>query len=218
VGTNDTQRLFNMADRAGSLVGKLGKGDVGVGSDVEIGNTLISTRNALLERQHSIVADIANEQQRQNIEAGKALMMAGRSEQLQAAMMQRYLGEKGQMSPEKFMFMSPETRRVAKDLVPGVMPPGMDRLGELQREKKQLDTGMPEMLNRIESVLKGLRDDTKIAPPPQVNINVDVAGGVVQFMDRIESVVKADVNRQFDLVNSRLDQFLAFMEPGGGVV
>jgi TP901 family phage tail tape measure protein len=217
VGLNDTERLFNKVDGAGSLIGRMGTGDVGIGGDIELGNQLVSARNALLERQHSIVADIANEQMRQNEEASKALMMASKADQLQAALLAKYQQEKGPLSGETFMFMSEASRSAAAKYVPSIMPGGAGALGDLQREKSALDAGLPAALERVQSMIETLRAETKLPPAPQLSMSIGVADSAISFMDRLQQIAVERVDAKFGELSGRLDGFLEMMMPGGGV-
>lgn len=102
----------------------------------------IALANAALREQLSlqrgiadITAQITAERERQNIEASKALIMAGHEDQLRAALMAKYTKENGRMTKEQFMFLSPEAKRTAAQLNPGDVPDEMNGIGELNKRR-----------------------------------------------------------------------------------
>lgn len=116
----------------------------------------IALANAALREQLSlqrgiadIDAQIAAERQRQNIEAGKALIMAGREDQLRAALMERYTQQNGKMTREQFMFMSPEAKQSALRFNPSGTPDDVNGIGELNKRR---DMGGRE-LERVEKLI-----------------------------------------------------------------
>lgn len=95
---------------------------------------------ALTERKGQLEAEITNEKLKQTMEASKALLLASREDQLQAALAARFANDRGSgFSINDFQFLSQGARQNIERFTPNLAPPELNLpLQELQRESDVL--------------------------------------------------------------------------------
>lgn len=89
---------------------------------LEYSNRLSQIGLDLRERAYRLEAEIANEKIRQNEETSKSLMMAGREDQLRAALMAKFAGMGGKLTADSFQFMDEATKRSIMNFNPDLLP------------------------------------------------------------------------------------------------
>jgi hypothetical protein len=89
---------------------------------LEYSNRLAQIGIDLRERAYKLEAEIANEKIRQNEETSKSLMMAGREDQLRAALMARFAGMGGKLTADSFQFLDEATKRSIMNFSPDLLP------------------------------------------------------------------------------------------------
>lgn len=182
---------------------------------------LQQNKDSLLLRQKEIEADIANEKQRQVQEASKALLLASREEQLQAALIARYAQKRGGQgfSADDFQFLSQGTRQNIEKYTPNLAPPELNTsLQELQRESAVLNANFTRLSQAIADTVArfeglnpqataaayGAQKPPEVLPPvPQLNVAM---GGVnvemsAQFAALIDSFRVTAINGMREYVD-----------------
>ena len=192
VGLNQTDRLMDSIRGIQGMVPditaqKARGGDdalLAAGRSLEAGVALTHHIEALDTRRAALAKEIAQAKMEENKHAAEGLAFASRSDQLTAAIFQRRLQTKGQMTPAEAIMYSPETLRAAKERVPGVLPFG--NVADLEREKARIGPAIEDAKARAAAIRPAL-DAAGNLPAiqfPQVlqgaTVPVTIVNGVVQ--------------------------------------
>jgi TP901 family phage tail tape measure protein len=128
-------------------------------------------QNDLLTRKQSILHDIRQTQQEMAREASRNLLLGSAGDQLAAAGLAGYFQKNGKMDTGTFAALDEATKRQILSTNPEMAPDQVTRLGELRREKGDLDANFPEMLKDINGKIESLRGGA----PAVMNFNPTVS-------------------------------------------
>jgi len=221
-GLNQTERLMDSIRGIQGMVPditaqKARGGDdalLAAGRALEAGVALTQRQEALDTRRAALAKEIAQAKMEENKHAAEGLAFASRSDQLTAAIFQKRLQTKGQMTAAEMFMYSPETLRAAKERVPGVLPFG--NVADLEREKARIGPAIDDAKARAAAIRPAL-DAAGNLPPiqfPAVNVNVDAAAQVGEFLNATRQLVLNSVGAQFAVLTSQVNAMAAIF---GGV-
>lgn len=183
---------------------------------------LEQVRLSLEERRYKIAADIANERRRENEEASKALQMAGREDQLRAALIAKFTKNRGgqRFSSDEFQFLEQNTKEAITRFNPQAAPDSLPtRSRELEQERALLEKNFSRISGAIEQTAKFIENTVGrnliTTPPPEGAPGTASAAGVapiinlpaMQFSDQFGQMIASVQN----IVTSRLDAQIAEM-------
>lgn len=139
--------------------------------------------NGLLDRRSQLMAQITNQQLKQNEEASKALLLADREDQVRAALLKKYLGQTGgKIGPDSFQFFDRGTKEAASKFFPDAVP-GLDtETKQLRLDLQQLNAKLGG-LQQVAEQMKAFQD--KIQPAVYDN---SVRGGQIPQIPALPSI------------------------------
>ena len=205
------------------------------GELIAYGNRLLEIRVGFAARQAALEADIVNAKERQNREASKALAMAGREDQLRAALLTKYAQENGPLSQERFQFLPTEDRQAADRFVPSARParlgdPVADAQTELELNKGAIQ-GLKEAITPLLEVIRTMANPARLLqtegppPPPTLvlpNLTINLSDQAEQiargFAALTEGRIAAEIGKM-QLVIERFvgaQKFAAAQSAGAG--
>ena len=166
------------------------------GELIAYGNRLLEIRVGFAARQAALEADIVNAKERQNREASKALAMAGREDQLRAALLTKYAQENGPLSQERFQFLPTEDRQAADKFVPSARParlgdPVADAQAELELNKGAI-RGLKDAITPLLEVIRTMANPARLlqpeGPPPAPTLVLPNL--TINFSDQAEQIAR----------------------------
>ncbi len=224
IGTNDTEQNIAEVKGIGRLSGNAGTDARGQAEIIVYGNRLLEIQAALGERRFTIEKSIANARLEQNREAGKALEMASREDQLRAALLAKYVKQNGAISGDRFQFLDQETRSAAQKFLPEATPSG-GKVGDLTREQSLLQKNFDGLNGSIQLLLDGMKrvlDPGLLIkgggapggglPAPQVhppNVNFYLGPDFEEMTKGLYAVASGEVRSQVAGIAAKVDAFLA---------
>lgn len=222
VGLNQTDRLMDSIRGIQGMVPDITAQKARGGDDALLASGRALTLNAALThdiealdtRRAALAKEIAQAKMEENKHAAEGLAFASRADQLTAAIFQKRLQTKGQMTAAEMFMYSPETLRAAKERVPGVLPFG--NVADLEREKARIPAAIEDAKARAAAIRPAL-DAAQTLPPiqfPAVNVNVDAAAQVGEFLNATRQLVLNSVGAQFAVLTSQVNAMAAIF---GGV-
>ena len=189
---------------------------------------LVSATTAALREQQDIAmtiarteAEIVSARERQNIEAGKALQMAGREDQARAALLQGFTQRNGQLSPETFQFLSSDFRQAAVRLNPGSVPDALTGAGEAQQSLAMLR----ETSGRLDQLVSALTPagmaaqgvlDLRESMVPNLTFNMDISQPFTGVVEALRAVAEEKVNASLAETRATIERFLQTMRQPEG--
>jgi TP901 family phage tail tape measure protein len=221
-GLNQTDRIMDSIRGIQGMVPDITAQKARGGDDALLASGRALTLNAALThdiealdtRRAALAKEIAQAKMEENKHAAEGLAFASRSDQLTAAIFQKRLQTKGQMTAAEMFMYSPETLRAAKERVPGVLPFG--NVADLEREKARIGPAIEDAKARAAAIRPAL--EAAQAPPPiqfpAVNVNVDAAAQVGEFLNATRQLVLNSVGAQFAVLTSQVNAMAAIF---GGV-
>lgn len=172
-GINPTRQIADALRGAKEQQERIGTlpGNEQAGAREALVNELYDRRNQLLTRQYSILHDIHQTQEQMSREAARNILMGSAGDQLAAAGMQLAMDRRGgkALSMEEFGVLDPSTKQAMLRTNPDLAPPMMNPLGELNREKGDLDRGGAAMRQELQDLIDRNRQGI-----PQVVVLPDV--------------------------------------------
>lgn len=221
VGLNTTRQIADSIAGARDQAGRLGgmNGIERQGAAEALINELYEKRNALLTRQATITHDIRQTQEEMAREASRNLVMANPENQLAAVGWQRELMARGgkAYSLGEFGALSQEGKQQILSMVPGLAPAETNRLGELNREKRDLDANGGSFREQISTLIESLK--AQAGPAPQLgNVNVDINLGEPfrQHIAMMSEMMNAKFGAELGSMRAAFASFLAAMQFGQG--
>lgn len=208
VGRTDTEQDFR---EGGALLSRMRAADPAT-QQVEIlqmGNRLEQIRLELEGRRYKLIADIANEKRRENEEASKSLLMAGREDQMRAAMAAKFLQSGGRFTADSFMFLDPSVKKNFETFAPDALPREIrTRRRDMENELGMID-GQPGR-QRLEQMIQGRNRARDMIPGagsvnvlPQIQrpvVNLSFGAEGMQYAQVIGSVVQTALQAEIALL------------------
>jgi len=237
VGTNETERDLSEVSGIGRLAAGVAQAGIdakGQGELIAYANRLLEIQAGIGERRYRLERDIANAKLEQNREAGKALEMASREDQLRAALLEKFVQQSGgAIGKNQFQFLDQPTREAAQRFAPDAVPDG-GKIGDMKAEQELLQKNFEGLNGTIDRLLEGmkravdpgalLRNNGGAAPPPpQVNlppVNFNLGPEFERMTQSLYQVAATEVRNQIGEISARVDAFLgaqrASRAQGGG--
>jgi TP901 family phage tail tape measure protein len=203
----------------------------------EFGISLQAAENDLVRHRFQLEAEITNERRKQAEEASKNLLMAGREDQLRAALAAKFAAQRGGkgFSANEFQFFDPSTKQAIEKTNPDLLPPEFkNRLRELTDESASLRLSFVPLRDSAETAAKALAAlqlPTAGVSPPGLNLpaGVDfsqVGGAIDQSGHAVQTAIEVlanSVTGHFDSfagalsdLSSTIDARMARLERGSG--
>ena len=194
-GLNETERLMDSVRGIQGMVPGITQrrgmggadGEKAAGEAMAANIALTHNLEALETRRLSVQREFNQLKMEENKHAAEGLAFASRSDQLTAAIFQRRLLTKGQMTPAEAIMYSPDTLRAIKERVPGALPFGAR--AEKEREMARIGPAIEDAKARAAAIRPALDAAQKLPAIqfPQVlqgaTVPVTIVNGVVQPHD-----------------------------------
>lgn len=238
-GRNETEQMINEARGIGGLNGLIDQardqradaifhgdkvGETRAEAEIlELNNRLSDVGVKLEERRYQLARDIVNERRKETEEASKALLTAGREEQLRAALVKRFTDANGGFSANQFEFLDKGTQEAVTKFNPEAAPRELQgRSAELEAEQRTLLKNTGEVGAAIKDVTDQIRQmqlNITPAPPPAApavpgvaqiaapDVNLQFAEQYQQMIEITKQTVVVALQAQ---ISEMQDQFRAF--------
>lgn len=239
IGRNETEQLateatgiqtrllpdaLNRIEGAGGDKFALGRAQA---EAIELTNRLTNIQITLDERRFKIAADIANERRKETEEASKNLQLASREEQLRAALVARFVQNRGGrgFNENEFQFLDQDTRQSVLRFQPTAAPESVPtHARELEREQNELTKLFVQLSAAIEKTVKDIQtrvEGNQVTPgerrinaatvPGAINlpaINIDVRDQVAQLTRYLGDVVVSRFEFELQGVRDEVKGFI----------
>ena len=230
IGQNDTEKMLAQLQAARSGIAqaapRAGQEDAAgaaraQGEMIAYGNRLLEIRAGFAARQAQLEADIANEKERQNREASKALALAGREDQLRAALLAKFVEQNGAIGNSRFQFLDKDTREAAVHFVPGALPQNFPTKAGDDQKELDLNRGTIDGLNRaLAPMLQFIQRATnpgdllqRAGPPPPPNITlpsltINLSNQAEQIARSFAAITEGRIAAQLTEMQSVINRFI----------
>jgi hypothetical protein len=181
---------------------------------------------AAAQRQSELEAEIQQQMVKQNEEASKALLMGSRKEQMEAAMIARFLQRRGGrgFSANEFMFLEKDTRDAIAKYFPDAAPAGagteMNNLRQEQAELPEIRRRLAEERAKAQAAYGDINpDDTarryagsnlpQQPAVPEIALNVggvhiDIGDQFARLTTQFQNVVTQQIQPQLGKMSDRI--------------
>lgn len=168
VGRNPTERGLNLirgieaqlrADKEAEASQGAGAVDAETRRNIllERAHILETERLALEDRRYKLAAEIVDKKREEAEQASKSLLMAGREDQMRAAMTAKYLASGGKFTADNMLFLDESVKRAVQSYFPTALPrsvrtPVREAEDELRQSQRYFDT------DRLKREIRALMD------------------------------------------------------------
>lgn len=219
-----SQQRFDTAGRAGDVKGQAAAQAEGL----ELANRLTNIQISLDERRFQLAAQIVNERRKEAEEASKALQTASREEQLRAALIARFVQNRGGrgFSANEFQFLDQHTKEAITKFNPNAAPPTLpSRSHEMEQELAGLNKVFGALTDVIQKTVSQIEKNIgrnlitnpnpaadKFSVPggamPQPTINIDAANQIAEVTRYLGDVVGARLDREIADIRVEVRNFI----------